>query len=52
MRTSSEFQNLSRTNEVMGNDRDVIFTMVCTPSNTRGLDLRTGLQSHPFWYKN
>ena len=38
-RTSSELQNLSHTNELMGNDRDTIFAMVCTPSSTRGLIL-------------
>jgi hypothetical protein len=47
MRTSSELQNLSHTNELMGNDRDTIFAMVCTPSSTRGLILSTGPSSDP-----
>jgi hypothetical protein len=46
-RTSSELQNLSHTNELMGNDRDTIFAMVCTPSSTRGLILWTGPSSDP-----
>ena len=32
MRTSTELQNLSHTNELMGNDGDTIFAMVRTPS--------------------
>ena len=32
MRTSIELQNLSHTNELMGNDGDTIFAMVRTPS--------------------
>ena len=46
-RTSSELQYLSHTNELMGNDRDTIFAMVCTPSSTRGLILWTGPSSDP-----
>jgi hypothetical protein len=38
---------LSHTNKVMGNDRDTIFAMVCTPSSTRGLILGTGPSSDP-----
>jgi hypothetical protein len=46
-RTSSVFQNLPHTKKLMGNDRDTIFAMVCTPSSTRGLILWTGPSSDP-----
>ncbi len=46
-RTSDEFQNLTHTNKFMGNDRETIFGMVCTPSSTRGLILWKGPSSDP-----
>ena len=46
-RTSSDLQNLPHTNMFMGNDRDTILAMVCTPSSTRGLILWTGPSSDP-----
>ena len=39
VRTSSEIQNLSHTNEVMRNDCDTIFVMLSTPSRKRGISV-------------